>query len=125
MKEQIKALEIPSLIEKIVKKREITLTELAAAIGVSVPTLCRWQKPSLWQKEKRLRWHHAMGALEKLRAIANEQNDAQERHKGMPVGTQNIISINLGLSKLDGEALEKIRAVKTVLLALESLAEQK
>ena len=114
--------EIPILIEKILHERNMTPAEIAAAIGVSVPTLSRWQKPVWWQKKGRWIQCHAKGAFGKLRALG----DGQGNTGYTVIGMQNVISINLQIDplNLNEETLKRIRTVKKILLTLEELAEK-
>ncbi|MDO8590844.1 MAG: hypothetical protein Q7R65_02600 [bacterium] len=111
--------EICPLIEKIIKTHGLKPTELAATVGISVPTLGRWQKNGLPNK------YHKTGAVTKIRALAEGKLPA------VPILNQTdgygtmTISLKIDLRKIDTETLVQIRNLKKVLSTLESLEKQK
>ena len=103
----------------------MTPAEMAAAIGVSVPTICRWQRPGWWSKKGKRNGgiRQARSIFEKLSALANGQGSTEYSVPGKP----SIISINLQINpfNLDNKASQGIRAVRAILDTLEKLAEDK
>lgn len=102
----------------------MTPAEMAAAVGVSVPTIDRWKKPSWWLKKgKRSGIRQARSIFEKLSALANGQGGTECSVLGKPSAI--LINLQINPLNLDNKALQEIRAVRAILDTLEKLAEDK